>query len=98
MPPAGDDAVPPLLDPNAWAAAEHVCERAFYGRTGGGGGRRSARIPLEYLGDDARGREVLDRLAKLARWEKKTGERLQGGNDVSSGRGVSYVKYELNRT
>ena len=53
---------------------------------------------LKYLGDDARGREVLERLAKLARWEKKTGERLQAGNDISSGRGVSYVKYELNRT
>jgi nicotinate dehydrogenase subunit B len=54
---------------------------------------------LKYLGEDARGREVLQHLAKLANWEKRSGPRpSQTANGVASGRGHSYVKYELNRT
>src|SRR5207247_2467297 len=56
--------------------------------------------PLEfrrkYL-DDKRGIELLERLAALARWEKRPSPQKQSGK-VARGRGISYVKYELVRT
>lgn len=51
---------------------------------------------LRYL-KDPRGIELLDRLAKLAKWEKSSPKRDKAG-DVATGRGLSYVKYELVRT
>jgi CO/xanthine dehydrogenase Mo-binding subunit len=53
---------------------------------------------LKYLdSNDKRGIEVLDRLAKLARWEKRPSPRRASGN-IAKGRGISYVKYDLART
>lgn len=56
--------------------------------------------PLEYRRrnlKDARGLEVLDRLAKLADWQpRKT--RPAASGDIVKGRGLSYTKYELVRT
>jgi nicotinate dehydrogenase subunit B len=46
---------------------------------------------------DARGLEVLDRLVKLAKWEKRPSPQSAGGR-IAKGRGASYVKYELVRT
>ena len=46
---------------------------------------------------DKRGLEVLDRLIKLAKWEKRPSPQKQEG-DVVKGRGMAYVKYELVRT
>jgi len=46
---------------------------------------------------DKRGLEVLDRLIKLAKWEKRASPQKQSG-DVVKGRGMAYVKYELVRT
>jgi nicotinate dehydrogenase subunit B len=51
---------------------------------------------LRYL-KDPRGVELLDRLARLAKWEK-TGPKRESAGDVATGRGLSYVKYELVRT
>jgi nicotinate dehydrogenase subunit B len=51
---------------------------------------------LKYL-DDKRGIELLNRLAALAKWEKRPSPSRAGGN-VVGGRGISYVKYELVRT
>lgn len=51
---------------------------------------------LRYL-KDPRGIELLDRLARLAKWEKTAPKRESAG-DVATGRGLSYVKYELVRT
>ncbi len=51
---------------------------------------------LRYL-DDPRGTEVLRRLARLASWSGRGSGRRETG-DVATGRGVSYVKYELYRT
>lgn len=51
---------------------------------------------LRYL-KDTRGIELLDRLAKLAKWDKSAPRPVASG-DVASGRGLSYVKYELVRT
>jgi nicotinate dehydrogenase subunit B len=47
---------------------------------------------------DKRGLEVLDRLAKLARWEKRPSPQKNISSNVVKGRGASYVKYELVRT
>ncbi|MGE0716888.1 MAG: molybdopterin cofactor-binding domain-containing protein [Alphaproteobacteria bacterium] len=46
--------------------------------------------------EDARGLELLDRLARLADWKPRTGPRAE--RDVARGRGLSYIKYELVRT
>jgi nicotinate dehydrogenase subunit B len=57
--------------------------------------------PLEfrrkYL-DDKRGLELLDRLAALAKWEKRPSPQQAANGSVAKGRGISYVKYELVRT
>jgi CO/xanthine dehydrogenase Mo-binding subunit len=48
--------------------------------------------------DDKRGHEVLDRLLALAKWDKRASPQGNGGGNISRGRGMSYVKYELVRT
>src|SRR5437899_8432215 len=55
---------------------------------------------LKYLDPaDARGIEVLNRVATLAKWDKRASPKgAQGGGEVVTGRGVAYVKYELVRT
>jgi nicotinate dehydrogenase subunit B len=56
--------------------------------------------PLEYRLrnlNDARGTEMLERLRKLAAWKPRA-ERAKQDGEVATGRGVSYVKYELVRT
>jgi nicotinate dehydrogenase subunit B len=56
--------------------------------------------PFEYrmrLLQDPRGRELLTRLAKLAKWQPSSG-RQAGSGDVAKGRGIAYIKYELVRT
>ena len=53
---------------------------------------------LKYL-KDPRGIELLQRLAALAKWEKRPSpQKTTGLGDTAKGRGLSYVKYELNRT
>jgi len=51
---------------------------------------------------DPRGIEVLKRVAELAKWESRPSparrDRSAGGGEVLRGRGLSYVRYELNRT
>lgn len=46
---------------------------------------------------DKRGIEVLERVAKLADWQPRSGPRRKSGT-VVAGRGVAYIKYELVRT
>jgi nicotinate dehydrogenase subunit B len=57
--------------------------------------------PLEfrrkYL-DDKRGLELLERLAALAKWEKRPSPQQSANGTTVKGRGISYVKYELVRT
>jgi nicotinate dehydrogenase subunit B len=53
-------------------------------------------IRLRHL-DDQRGRELLERLRRFAKWEPR-GSRTRESGTVVQGRGVSYVKYELVRT
>ena len=44
---------------------------------------------------DKRGLEVLDRLAKLAKWENAASPQKNIAGNVVKGRGCAYVKYEL---
>ncbi len=54
---------------------------------------------LKYLDpNDKRGIEVLDRVAALAKWDKRPSPKNGQSGDVVTGRGVSYCKYELVRT
>ncbi len=48
--------------------------------------------------DDKRGLELLNRLAALAKWEKRPSPQKSASGNVVKGRGISYVKYELVRT
>jgi CO/xanthine dehydrogenase Mo-binding subunit len=53
---------------------------------------------LKYLDPkDRRGIEVLERVAKLAKWEKRPSPGKTSGNIVK-GRGISYLHYDLART
>ncbi|MBK1660929.1 xanthine dehydrogenase family protein molybdopterin-binding subunit [Paracraurococcus ruber] len=57
--------------------------------------------PIEYrlsVLDDPRGREVLERVARLANWQTRPSPRRDQTGEVLRGRGVTYVKYELVRT
>jgi nicotinate dehydrogenase subunit B len=48
---------------------------------------------------DPRGIDLLQRLAALSKWEKRPSpQKNAGSGDIAQGRGLSYVKYELNRT
>jgi len=51
---------------------------------------------LRHLKDE-RGVELLRRLAVLSRWESRPSPQRSAGG-TATGRGISYVKYELNRT
>jgi nicotinate dehydrogenase subunit B len=54
---------------------------------------------LKYLdASDKRGIEVLERVTKLAKWEKRPSPKSGQTGDVVTGRGVTYCKYELVRT
>jgi CO/xanthine dehydrogenase Mo-binding subunit len=54
---------------------------------------------LKYLDPaDKRGIEVLERLAALAKWDKRPSPKKGAAGNVVKGRGVSYTKYELVRT
>ena len=48
--------------------------------------------------DDPRGREVLERVARLANWQARPSPQPDRSGEVLRGRGVTYVKYELVRT
>jgi CO/xanthine dehydrogenase Mo-binding subunit len=48
--------------------------------------------------NDKRGIEVLDRVAALAKWDKRPSPKRDQGGDVITGRGITYCKYELVRT
>ena len=53
---------------------------------------------LKYL-KDPRGIDLLQRLAALSKWQKRPSpQKSAGSGDIARGRGLAYVKYELNRT
>ena len=89
LPPAGDDAVPAILDQDAGPHAEHLCERVLHGRTCGGGRSRPARIPPESISTDKRGLELLERLAALANGTAGPPRRNAAQRQCRKGRGMS---------
>jgi nicotinate dehydrogenase subunit B len=52
---------------------------------------------LKHL-DDARGIEVLERAAALAKWDTRASPKARQSGDLLVGRGVAYCKYEMVRT
>ncbi|WP_198375601.1 xanthine dehydrogenase family protein molybdopterin-binding subunit [Neoroseomonas rubea] len=48
--------------------------------------------------DDPRGREVLERVARLANWQARPSPQRERSGEILRGRGVTYCKYELVRT
>jgi CO/xanthine dehydrogenase Mo-binding subunit len=54
---------------------------------------------LKYLDpNDKRGIEVLNRVAALAKWDKRPSPKRDQSGDLITGRGITYCKYELVRT
>ncbi|MGO9211338.1 MAG: molybdopterin cofactor-binding domain-containing protein [Terriglobales bacterium] len=72
------------------------CNEAFVDELAAATGADPLEFRLRYL-NDARGAELLKRLARLAKWQGRTSAKPASG-DVATGRGVTYVKYELART
>jgi nicotinate dehydrogenase subunit B len=54
-------------------------------------------LRLHYLADDPRAVALLERLARFSNWRKRTSQKHASGNSAS-GRGMAFVKYELDRT
>jgi nicotinate dehydrogenase subunit B len=52
---------------------------------------------LKYL-SDARGVELMRRLAAIANWQQRPSPRNNTNGDIVTGRGICYIKYELMRT
>ncbi len=73
------------------------CNEAFVDELAVAAGADPFEFRLRYLNNDPRGTELLKRLVSLAQWKGRSSGKSSGG-DVATGRGVTYVKYELTRT
>ena len=72
------------------------CNESFVDELAAATGADPLEFRLRHL-DDPRGTELLKRLAQLAQWKKGTSAN-PAGSEVATGRGLTYVKYELART
>jgi CO/xanthine dehydrogenase Mo-binding subunit len=86
-----------LRDPNG-PAGTFACE-SFMDELAAAAGADPIEFRLRYLDpSDRRGIEALERVAALAKWEKRPAPKGGQSGEVVTGRGVSYCKYELVRT
>ena len=72
------------------------CNESFVDELAAATGADPLEFRLRHL-DDPRGTELLKRLAQFAKWKKGTSAN-PAGSEVATGRGLTYVKYELART
>jgi len=72
------------------------CNESFVDELAAATGADPLAFRLRYI-NDARGTELLKRLARLAQWQGRSSAKPASG-EVATGRGVTYVKYELART
>jgi len=72
------------------------CNEAFVDELAAATGADPLEFRLRYI-NDARGTELLKRLAHFAQWQARTAAKPASG-EVATGRGITYIKYELART
>ncbi|MGA2335506.1 MAG: molybdopterin cofactor-binding domain-containing protein [Terriglobales bacterium] len=72
------------------------CNESFMDELAAAVGADPLEFRLRYL-NDPRGVDLLKRLASFAQWQSRKSPKQKGG-DVATGRGLTYVKYELART
>ena len=72
------------------------CNESFMDELAAAVGADPLEFRLRYL-NDPRGVELLKRLASFAQWEGRKSPKRETG-DVATGRGLTYIKYELART
>src|SRR5262249_40917274 len=72
------------------------CNEAFLDEVIVAAGADPFEFRLRYLSNDPRGTELLKRLQTFAKWQGRGAGK--SASNIVSGRGVTYVKYELSRT
>jgi len=72
------------------------CNESFMDELAAAVGADPLEFRLRYL-NDPRGAELLKRLARLAQWQGSKSPKPTSG-EVATGRGLTYIKYELART
>ncbi len=99
LPQARIHALPAILDRTPGRMQNTFANECFIDELAAAADADPIAFRLAYLDPaDKRGIEALNRVAALANWETRPSPKAARSGDILSGRGVSYVKYELVRT